>query len=396
MATPFEITARALDADRGRFHLLVWGIAVALAGAWLAWMTLSRVTLYEVSSKARFEVKGAALPVAASQAGLVKHVAMTLGRDVRAGEVLVVLDDRVALAREAEVAKQLAAMPARQQALRSELSVLQVSLEHERQAASADRNAALARVAEASAQLDFAREQERRLESATAQAAVADIDLGRARSERRRLFARLEQVQSEAVHQASQAHARDAQARARQEALLGQIAALEGERLQATATLERARSERDRLTIRAPLAGRLADVPPLGPGAWLGEGHRVATVVPEGKLRVVASFEPSRAMGRLRPGQVARIRLDGFAWTEHGMIDAQVDRVASEVRDGTLSVEFSLVPGSKLRGADLQHGLTGTVEVAIESVAPVVLLLRSMGQATRTPGAVPAQAQSGG
>ena len=85
----------------------------------------------------------------------------------------------------------------------------------------------------------------------------------------------------------------------------------------------------------------------------------------------------------VRAGQTAQVRLDGFPWAQHGSVNARVQRVDGEVREvqGLQGREPRLPPQL------LQHGLSGSVEVALESVSPAVLLLRAAGQKLAGPGA---------
>src|SRR5207248_10350170 len=65
-----------------------------------AWFLAARVAVYEVGENARLEVQAAAHTVAAQVDGRVLATHLAIGRDVRAGEVLVVLDaeqERLAL-----------------------------------------------------------------------------------------------------------------------------------------------------------------------------------------------------------------------------------------------------------------------------------------------------------
>jgi membrane fusion protein (multidrug efflux system) len=136
----------------------------------------------------------------------------------------------------------------------------------------------------------------------------------------------------------------------------------------------------ERRHVRAPVAGRLGEVATVVVGAVLAQGAQVATIVPRGDLRIVASFPPSEALGRVRAGQAARLRLDGFPWTWYGTVSATVTGVADEVRDGAVRVE--LVPEVQATSPiPLQHGLPGEVEVGVEDVAPVTLVLRAAGRA---------------
>jgi membrane fusion protein (multidrug efflux system) len=74
----------------------------------------------------------------------------------------------------------------------------------------------------------------------------------------------------------------------------------------------------------------------------------------------------------------ARVRLEGFPWTEYGQLSAEVVGVAAEPRSGKVRVELEIRadPDSPI---PLEHGLPGSVEVAVERVSPATLTLRSVG-----------------
>ena len=77
--------------------------AIALALGWALWFGLSHVTVYAMSETARLEVEHAAVPVHADAAGLVVGSRLSVGDEVKAGDVLVELDaeaDRRLLAEE--------------------------------------------------------------------------------------------------------------------------------------------------------------------------------------------------------------------------------------------------------------------------------------------------------
>jgi membrane fusion protein (multidrug efflux system) len=380
MASPYSRTMRALGADGARASWVAWGVAGALGLAWLGWFTLGRVTVYEVSQAARLESLAAAHPVAALQGGALARSHLALGRPVKAGELLLELDDRSAALRLREEAERLQALPARRSALQAEVQALQQSSLRDEQAAAAAVRAAQARAAEVAAQQAFARDYERRLADEVRGGGIAEVDLLRARAETRRHEAQQATLAAEAERLALEAQARAGQVRARSAALQGPLAAVAAEATTLSTSVARLQAEQERLRVRAPVDGVLADVAALRPGAWVGEGQHVATVLPPGRLRVVAEFLPATALGRVQAGQAAQVRLDGFPWAQHGSLAARVDTVAGEVREQRLRAELAIEPGSSLRGLALQHGQSGRVEVALEAVSPAVLLLRSMGQ----------------
>jgi membrane fusion protein (multidrug efflux system) len=129
----------------------------------------------------------------------------------------------------------------------------------------------------------------------------------------------------------------------------------------------------------APVAGRLGEVAVLRVGAFVDEGDTLGAVVPRGSLRIVAEFLPPAALGRIRPGQPAWMRLAGFPWTQYGALRATVQRVGHEVREGRVRVELTVDAGSGA-AVPLQHGLPGSVEVQTEMVTAATLALRTAGR----------------
>jgi multidrug resistance efflux pump len=118
MPTAFPQSLRALDAEQRSHALVGWLPAVALLGAWVAWVVLARVAVYEVTEMARLEVDRAVYPVAAPHAGRVVATHLVMGREVQAGEVLVELDAEAQRLQQQEQRARLAAPSSRRHARR--------------------------------------------------------------------------------------------------------------------------------------------------------------------------------------------------------------------------------------------------------------------------------------
>jgi membrane fusion protein (multidrug efflux system) len=122
---------------------------------------------------------------------------------------------------------------------------------------------------------------------------------------------------------------------------------------------------------------------------------KVSIPWPRGEIKAIAEILPASALGRIEPGQRARVVLDSFPAAQYGELPATVSRLASEPRDGRIRVELSLQPDGRSR-LPLQHGLPGTVEVEVERVSPAVLVLRTVGKVFDRPvPAAPAITRSG-
>jgi len=356
MATPFSLTTRALDADHGHRAWAVWLLCGLLMGAWLVWFLCAEVAVREVSRQARIEVMRSAHPMASAVAGSVLANHMVLGQTVHRGDVLLVLDASAETLQLQEAQARMAALQPRMQSLQKEMDALALAQRDDHQGAQAQDQAAEARLSEAATR--------RASSDASRMSAVRDA----VSAERRRL-------RSEA---ASRRHEQSAHL----EALQRELLTLQGEAMTLTATQARLQRDIALRTVRAPVDGVVGDLSPLPPGSYVAEGRAVATIVPPGQLRIVGQFPPSAALGRVREGQSASMRLDGFAWTQFGDAPATVVSVGKEIHDGLVRVELS--PAKADTRLPLQHGLPGTVDIVIERCSPATLLLRTVAQWTQT------------
>jgi membrane fusion protein (multidrug efflux system) len=200
----------------------------------------------------------------------------------------------------------------------------------------------------------------------------------RARSEDERRRASLGASALEVSRLEREQRTRDSEQRGRGEDLRREVAALEGEQARTGAFIESLDHEIERRTVRAPITGRVGELGTFRSGSFVHEGERLAVVVPHGRLRAMGEFTPEGALGRIRPGNAARLRLRGFSWMQYGTVPAVVTRVASELRDGRVRVELELRP-DPASVIPLQHGLPASVEVDVEQTTPCRLTLRAAG-----------------
>jgi membrane fusion protein (multidrug efflux system) len=130
--------------------------------------------------------------------------------------------------------------------------------------------------------------------------------------------------------------------------------------------------------IRAGIAGKIVSDLPKRRGAFVVEGERLASIVPPGRVTIIGYFRPDVAIGRVRPGQKARFRVDAFPPGEYGWIEGRVVDSSTEPRDGKVRVEVAIVRRNP--SIPMEHGLTGSLEIETESVTPLFLVLRAVGR----------------
>jgi multidrug resistance efflux pump len=241
-----------------------------------------------------------------------------------------------------------------------------------------ERAEAAARMEEARAAVQFSQEESKRLKGLEEAGLLAELEFLRAKTEAEKRTASAETLRLDAQRLEWGHQIQQSSQLAKMEKIRNDLARLEADLLTSEQTLERLGYEEKLHKVLAPIEGNVGEVANLQPGAYVRQGDRIASIIPRGKLRAVAQFEPSQALGRLAVGQPARIRLDGFPAIQYGALSAQVSSVASEVRNELVRVEFELSPQKKL--IPLQHGLPGSIEVEVERISPAVLLKRAAGK----------------
>ena len=379
MASPFFRSERFLESET--FNRGAWGLLLVaiLLGLWLAWFLRARVAVYAVSDTADLEVDRAAHPVESQFAGRVVSSTLALDREVQVGEVLVELDADMQKLQLNEERTRLSAFGPQISSLEDQIAAEQKAWEQEKRAALVALDEARAHFREAEAAARFAESEADRLKQMYSQGLTAKMEWDRAlaNAQQRRAAADSQGFASGKLERQQLTEQEDR--RARLQGLTSEVNHLRGLERTTAAGIKRLEDEVDRRLIRAPVSGRLGEVARVRVGSVVREGEKLAAVVPAGNLFIVANFRPPDAVGRIRPGQYAQLRLEGFPWTQFGSVPATVTRVASEVRDSKIRVELAVNPNSAPR-IHLQHGLPVTVEVQVERISPAALVLRIVGR----------------
>ena len=378
MASTFFRSIRSLEADNSQRSYLGLALAASLLTAWMLWFFLAHVSVYAVTNKAGLEVDRAAHPVESIVVGRVVATHMVLDQEVKAGDVLVELDSGTQQFQLTEEKTQLAGANPQIRSREEQIASEEQALVQDQQASKDALEEARAHYNESEAAAKFAQAEADRLHKMYDAGVVAELDLNRSVAEAQQRRAAADSLHYAVVRMEGDQRTRTNERKAHIEQLMGELNKLRGDQATAGVTIKRLEDEVGRRWIRAPIDGKLGEVAPLRVGAVVHEGEKLAAVIPTGKLRVVANFDPPIALGRISPGQHARLRLEGFPWAEYGSVGATVTNVASEIRDGGIRVEMALDSGSGSR-IPLQHGLPGSVEVEIETLSPANLVMRKAG-----------------
>ena len=101
------------------------------------------------------------------------------------------------------------------------------------------------------------------------------------------------------------------------------------------ATLEqelvKARQRRERMTLRAPVAGAVQEMTVFTEGGVVRAGEPVMSVVPSGSTLIVEARLLNKDVGFVRPGQPASVKLAAFPFTRYGDIAGRVEGISEDV-----------------------------------------------------------------
>lgn len=326
--------------------------------AWWFFLRTPQTPHQIISLSGRIESDDAA--VAAKTMGRIREISVREGDQVKAGQVIAVLDDEQMNARFSQAQFAVAQAEARLQHSRQQIAVLQAQLEQSRLSGNQSRTDAEGRVAQAQAQV------------AAAEAALAEAEAAYAQArydkEKFTTLARQGDVsEREAMQSTTTAQAQEAvvlAAKKQVEAARGaltaakanlenpaihasqaaaieqQIQQAESDVLSAKADAERARAElreaeanRADLKVIAPFDGTVA-TRAAEPGEVVAAGTAIITLVNLDKV-YLRGFIPEGEIGRVRVGQTARVYLDSNPDKPLEAVVSRIDPQASFTPENT-------------------------------------------------------------
>jgi multidrug resistance efflux pump len=376
MPSTFSRTLRFLDSDR-RPHRLGGLLVLGLLAGWVIWLVLARVTVYEVSTSARVEVKAAAHTVSTVVAGKIAQTNLRIGSEVAAGDVLATLDHKAEQRAIEEKQELCRALRARRHALDRQMETEEEGLAAKMQAHAVAVQEAKALITAAEAKATAAAAAMERIKKLAAVHAASAQELEQGIADAHVSQANVAAMKLSVPRLEQDRLAEESASRTRLAQLRREAAELDGEAAVEEAAIRRLEHEIELRNIRAPISGRVEEVVEFHVGAVVRAGDKLGTIVPPGEPRAVALF-PAAAVGRIRPGQAARLRLEGFPWTQYGLLRASVSAVGNEADRGLVRVELAIDADDDSQ-IPVQHGLPGSAEIAVEMVSPAALVLRAAG-----------------
>ena len=251
MSVSFSRSMRSLAADSFRLSVLGFIFSAILVVAWFAWFFLARISVYELSETARLEVGAAVHPVVSPVGGRVAAVHMTVGREVRAGDLLVEIESQGERLQLGEARALLSGISPQLAALRQEIGAEQSGQRETLQSGQAGIGEALKEYEEAEAAARLARTEAERLERLHATGVISEIELTRAKTESLKRRAAADALKLAVARLEPDRRSKKSDSQVRIERLNREAAELEAQITTTTALIERLTFEIDRRNIRA-------------------------------------------------------------------------------------------------------------------------------------------------
>ena len=253
-------------------------------------------------------------------------VNLPVGGSVRKGDVLLTLDATDVGLRLDEARAAERGLAAQISALEAEIAAREEALATTSMLGRASQSEAQAARRESEAEATFASREQERTEHLWQAGVVAEAEADRAKATMVQTKAAVSARGHRLTVLGTETRRDVADRRAQNESLRRSLAALVAECDSAGVQVQRLEVEYARHTVRAPIDGLLGQVRAPQVGSVVAVGQTVAVVTPETALELVADFAPASAIGRVRPGQRAHMRVTGFPWTQYGVLDGHGHR----------------------------------------------------------------------
>jgi len=141
----------------------------------------------------------------------------------------------------------------------------------------------------------------------------------------------------------------------------------------------RLQEERALAIVRAPVAGTVQGLVGLGVGAIVTAGQSFGAVSPDVSL-LVETFVSPKDIGFLHLGQVVRLQIDAYPYTQWGMLGGVVKGIGADAVINGQNAAFKVLVRPLAPALYLRSGATGTIRKGMTLTARFVVGRRSLLQ----------------
>lgn len=382
MAEAFEDSKRALQQQLSPKLDIVHLVLLTFLAVLLFWAVAGELTLYRTSVSGTLKTEGGTIVVEPEVDGTIKSVDLHIGEKVEKGQRLLQLDDTRARLQLTKLENELLANKQQQNILHEQLKLTEQKFELRASTLANEIKQTQAELEQAIKVHATQQDIHNRMKQLANSSAVAKMDM---------LKQELEVVKADSsakVHNIALDNKRRRLPSNQRESALAlsqinaQLSALKDKQDQLEKSIGAAKLELNKYTIYAPGPGELVQISELPPGNKVSKGQMLATIIDGSQWALHTHFEAADAVGHIKPGQTARVLVDGFPWRQYGSLAAKVEHVAKEGSGSHVEVHLELAdnPDSQI---PLTYGQPVTVEIQTEKLTPLMLLLNAFDRMVR-------------
>lgn len=378
MAIAFDRSLRALRAERqfGFIGLILF--LIFFLGIWFAWLVTARVPLMLSTPFAKIESSTSIVSLTSPITGTIKSISLKLGQSVKKGQVIAVLrSDKLQLRLKEEKA-QIRAFSSRLGIIRQQIRQKRQGLRHYGIISRKARKEVEMRHQRVKLEIQDARQRRQQMQRLSSKGYIAREKLNRVRLEIKKLKIQTQELLEQVGRIRWEYKIKEDEQRGRIIGHQRSVRDLQGSIAVRKIALQRLRLEIKQHQIHVVKDGKISSLIPIQRGAVVGKGQLLGTLLPKGSLHVVAQFSVAKGMGKVREGQLGRLRLHAFPWMQYGALQVRVKKVATVSHQKMLRIELALIRSNPR--IPMQHGLTGIIEIETEKISPFNLLLRFVGK----------------
>lgn len=126
-----------------------------------------------------------------------------------------------------------------------------------------------------------------------------------------------------------------------------------------------------RFTIKANISGKVSLFKFFSDNQFVTTGEEILSVVPVSNRLIARCYVPLYGSGKVKPGQMVNIKLDGFPYNEFGMLEGKVETISLTPRNNLYLVEVSLPHGlvtTYKKKLELKNEMSGTADIITEDL----------------------------
>ena len=132
-------------------------------------------------------------------------------------------------------------------------------------------------------------------------------------------------------------------------------------------------------TLRAPVSGTIQGLIGVNAGSYVITGQSFGYVSPEDRL-LVETFVSPKDIGLLRVGQLARLQIDAYPYTQWGLLDGRVESVAADAATNGQQPAFRVLVHPVALVLRLPDGSAGVLRKGMTLTARFAVARRSLLQ----------------